>query len=224
MPYTLASRFTPDLVDLGTATGMPIRAGVLARRVVIGPGIQGASLLASAGADPVLVVEGTILRSVQIGHRTSALLHGAGDVLPGSGFEPRPFRAHARALTTSVVVVLDPPVMAAIARTPALAARVADAVDAQAGLLGVLSLLAQLTSIAERLDVLLPMLANRWGTVGADGVLLPGFLTHSVLSELIGVRRPSLTTALVDLKDRGRLRRLDDRRWLLAPEAAGLAA
>ena len=224
MPATAARPASGELVDLGMALGMVGRAGVVARRLAIGPGTGGTARLAGIGAHPALVIEGAILRTTRIGQRASALLHGPGDVLAGSGSEPAPFEARARALTPSIVVVLDPPMLGSIAGAPALATRVSRAVEAQADMLGLQALLGQLTSIAERLDIILPLLAERWGTVSAHGVMLPAFLTHTVLAELIGVRRPSLTTALAELVARGTMRRLDDRRWLLSPEVAGLAA
>jgi hypothetical protein len=77
----------------------------------------------------------------------------------------------------------------------------------------------QLSTIEERLEVLIPRLADRWGVVTAHGVVLPAFFSHTLLSALVGVRRPSLTTALASLTDPSLLRRLPDRRWLVAGSA-----
>ena len=62
---------------------------------------------------------------------------------------------------------------------------------------------------------LLPPLADRWGVMSAAGVLLPAFLTHSVLAAMLGVRRPSFTTAAHRLAETGAVQRQDDGRWLV---------
>ena len=64
-------------------------------------------------------------------------------------------------------------------------------------------------------------LAERWGVVTPEGVLLPGFLSHSVLAALTASRRPSLTTAMVRLTEAGHIRRLPDRRWAVDPAFLG---
>ena len=57
--------------------------------------------------------------------------------------------------------------------------------------------------------------AERWGVVTPEGVVLPEFLSHGTLALLLGARRPSVTSAMVRLAERGELRRRDDGRWLL---------
>jgi CRP/FNR family cyclic AMP-dependent transcriptional regulator len=46
-------------------------------------------------------------------------------------------------------------------------------------------------------------LADRWGTVHADGVHVPLELTHAVLADLVAARRPTVTKALGDLTEDG---------------------
>lgn len=219
----VSARTAPSRVDLGYTLGLGVPTGVVAERITIRTGTDGAARLAQVAGLPFLVVDGVVMRNIRLGQRTSAVLHGAGDVLAAERPEPEPFIAWSRALTPSEIVVLDSGLTAAISGVPALLARLVAAVDAQVAQLGLQTLLGQLVSISERLEVLLPELANRWGTVTANGVMLPAFLSHTVLAALIGVRRPSLTTALIELHDAGRLRRLPDRRWQLAPELGGLA-
>jgi hypothetical protein len=57
-------------------------------------------------------------------------------------------------------------------------------------------------------------LADRWGRTGPDGVRVELPLTHSLLSELVAARRPSVTTALASLATEGKIVR-DGRSWLL---------
>lgn len=214
-------RASSDWVDLAAAVGLRVPTGIRARRLDVNAGAPGAARLATL-ADPALVVRGVVMRTVELGQRTSALLHAPGDLLADAGGEPDPFRVRARALVPSTIVVLDAATIAAATQVPALAVRLAAAADRQTDALALQTLLAQLTSIDERLQVLLPQLADRFGSVSPDGVLLPAFLSHSVLAALIGVRRPSLTTALAALDEAGTLRRSDDRRWLLEPALAGV--
>ena len=76
--------------------------------------------------------------------------------------------------------------------------------------------------IDERILVLLWHLADRWGRVEPQGVVVPLRLTHQLLAKLSGARRPSVTTALTDLNRRGLVQRRADGTWLLVggpPEA-----
>lgn len=66
-----------------------------------------------------------------------------------------------------------------------------------------------------RLLVLLWYLADRWGRVRPDGILVPLKLTHETLGRLIGARRPSVTTALHTLTEQGRISRSQERFWIL---------
>jgi hypothetical protein len=45
--------------------------------------------------------------------------------------------------------------------------------------------------------------AGRWGRIVPAGVLLPFSFTHTVLAELVGARRATITTALGQLRARG---------------------
>jgi CRP-like cAMP-binding protein len=54
--------------------------------------------------------------------------------------------------------------------------------------------------VETRLHILLWHLADRWGTVGPDGVLLPIKLTHSVLGELVAAQRTTVSAALSQLE------------------------
>src|SRR5260370_15190213 len=70
--------------------------------------------------------------------------------------------------------------------------------------------------VERRLLLLLWHLGQRWGRVSKDGVRLPLPLTHGLLAEMIGGRRPSLSTAVGHLVDEDRLARPQGRSgWLL---------
>jgi hypothetical protein len=67
-------------------------------------------------------------------------------------------------------------------------------------------------------------LADRWGRVTLDGVVVPVRLTHDMIGRLVGAHRPSVTTALSELSRAGRISRLPDG-WLLRgdPPSAAIA-
>jgi len=81
---------------------------------------------------------------------------------------------------------------------------------------------AQLPRVDTRLLIAMWHLSERWGTVRRDGRALPGFLSHELLGWIVGARRPSVTTALGQLSQRGLVMRQPDGQWLLGPEPPAL--
>jgi CRP-like cAMP-binding protein len=61
--------------------------------------------------------------------------------------------------------------------------------------------------VESRLHMLLWHLADRWGTVRPEGVLVPLRLTQTVLAELVAARRPTVSAALGVLERDGQLTR-----------------
>ena len=59
-------------------------------------------------------------------------------------------------------------------------------------------------------------LADRWGRVRPDGIVVPLPVTHDVIAQVVGAQRPTVTGALQRLALSGKLRRRPDRTWLLA--------
>ena len=57
-------------------------------------------------------------------------------------------------------------------------------------------------------------------------MIVPLALTHRILGQLVGARRPTVSTALAELAERGELIRRPDGSWLLRgdpPDAQSLA-
>ena len=71
-----------------------------------------------------------------------------------------------------------------------------------------------------RLLMLLWHLADRWGRVRSEGVVLPLNLTHSVLADLVAARRPTVTSSLTELARQERVEP-QTRGWLLRGEPPG---
>jgi CRP-like cAMP-binding protein len=77
---------------------------------------------------------------------------------------------------------------------------------------------AELRRVDDRLMLFFWHMADRWGRVRPDGVLVPLPVTHDVLAQLIGVQRPTVTSAIRRLSDAGLIRRQPDKAWLLRPK------
>jgi hypothetical protein len=58
-------------------------------------------------------------------------------------------------------------------------------------------------------------MADRWGRVTPEGVVVPLRLTHELIGGLVGARRAPVTRALGRLADAGTVRRRADGAWVL---------
>jgi len=125
-----------------------------------------------------------------------------------------------RVLEATRLAVLDGTVAAAMAAYPQLTGRlVARALERSRNLAINMAIIHQ-ARVNSRLLMLLWHLADRWGRVRSDGVVLPLHLTHSVLADLVAARRPTVTSALSELARR-QLVTPRDRGWLLHGEPPG---
>lgn len=175
-----------------------------------------------AGDFGLLVVEGLMSRRVEVGGQECTELLGSGDLIrpwdDPDELASTPAVTRWTVLERTTVALIDerfvgricpwPPVLAAIAkrmmeRTQALAFHLA---------------VCHMTRVDERLLVVLWHLADRWGRVTSEGVVLPLPLTHDMLAQIVGARRPTVTTALQELSGRAVIVRNADRNWLLRGE------
>jgi CRP/FNR family cyclic AMP-dependent transcriptional regulator len=69
--------------------------------------------------------------------------------------------------------------------------------------------------VDDRLLLSLWHLAERWGRVHPDGIVLPLPLGHQRLADLVGASRPTVTTALGELTAAGSIARRDSGEWVL---------
>jgi CRP-like cAMP-binding protein len=173
------------------------------------------------GTRPIglLVVEGLLVREATLADHPAAELLGPGDVLRAWGDdddeELLPRRIEWTALTQARVAIIDHSFAVRAAQWPEIFATLLDRAAARAERLVVLQAIAHLTRVDDRLLALLWALAERWGRVVPDGVLVSLRLSHRTLAALIGARRPSVTTALGQLMARGAIERRDDGEWIL---------
>ena len=173
---------------------------------------------ASAGHLGLLVLDGVIARDVIVADNVSAELVGPGDVIrPWQ--EPNetllPVGVEWSVLSPARLAVLDRSFAIRSARWPEITAALFDRLGERSLRLATHQAISQLTRVDRRLLALLWHLAERWGRVAGDGVVVPLALTHRILGQLVGARRPTVSTALGELAQRGELTRRPDGAWLL---------
>jgi CRP/FNR family cyclic AMP-dependent transcriptional regulator len=202
---------------------------VRTHRLPVGP--WDVSRLAGATADHVglLIIDGILSRELVVADHVSAELLGPGDLL-------RPWQAPSSSsllpvdvlwsvLSPSAFAVLDRRFAAELARWPEVTACLFDRLSERSLRLATTQAISQLTRVDRRLKALLWHLAERWGRVSGDGVIVPLALTHRILGQLVGARRPTVSTALGELAERGELTRRVDGSWVLRgspPDASAL--
>jgi CRP/FNR family transcriptional regulator, cyclic AMP receptor protein len=176
------------------------------------------------GGIGLLVLEGLLVRRVGVEDRFGAELLGEGDVLrpwPDENRDPTLSRTIGwRVLEATRLAVLDGAVAAAMAAYPQLiGGLVARALERSRNLSINMAIIHQ-SRVNTRLLMLLWHLADRWGRVRSEGVVLPLHLTHSVLADLVAARRPTVTSSLSELARHG-LVTPRDRGWLLHGDPPG---
>jgi CRP/FNR family transcriptional regulator, cyclic AMP receptor protein len=171
----------------------------------------------------LLVIEGLLVREVNVLGTRSAELLGVGDLLRPADVDGElslPVRAEVTwtALAPLRVAALDEVFLGAACRYPAVLARLTARAIARAKVLALHDAITNLRHVETRLLVQFWHLAERWGRVGRDGVTVQLPLTHELLGKLVGAARPSVTTALGNLAARGLLTREGDA-WRLSHES-----
>lgn len=166
-----------------------------------------ANAFGAQGGIGLLLTEGLLLRRVQLSHRAAAELLGPGDVLrpwqDDGEFAQFPFAVTFRSATAVCIGVLDRAFVARAAHFPEVIGGLVGRVMDRSRFLAATLAVAQLPSVEDRLLVELWQLAGRYGRVRRDGVVLDQRITHEMLGMMVGARRPSVTTALGRLRDRG---------------------
>jgi hypothetical protein len=222
----------PDLAGLLTGSRRQEAERELVVRVhKLGVGVWDVSRLEGAGADHVglLLLDGVIAREVIVADHVSAELLGPGDLLrpwqPASKADLLPVEVLWSVLSPSSFAVLDRRFAGELARWPEVTAALFERLSERSLRLATTQAISQLTRVDRRLKALLWHLAERWGRVSGDGVIVPLALTHRILGQLVGARRPTVSTALGELAERGELVRRVDGSWVLRgspPHASAL--
>jgi hypothetical protein len=223
------------VADPELAEGIPPQELELAQRALAVPLVEGvpgdeAALDQRLNASrPLgfLVMQGLLLRETEVAGQGAAELLGAGDVLvpgnrPEADLMPGGESVDWRLLAPTRLAMLDAAFLQKAARWPQvgwqLTRRTLNRGQASAVQLAICSR----PRIEDRLQLLMWHLARRWGRVTRDGVRVELPLTHAVLGKLVGAHRPSVTTALGSLGERGLVVR-DGDGWILREQGDGAA-
>jgi CRP/FNR family transcriptional regulator, cyclic AMP receptor protein len=180
--------------------------------------------LSSVTADHVglLVVDGAMAREVVLADTISTELLGPGDLLrpwsPSNGSELLGQHVRWQVLADARLAVLNRSFGLAMLRFPEIHSMLLDRLNERAERLATLRAIGHLNSVERRLMALFWHLAERWGRMTAEGVVVPLTLSHRLLGELVGARRPTVSTAIAALAADGKLTRRSDATWLLADE------
>jgi CRP/FNR family cyclic AMP-dependent transcriptional regulator len=216
----LAAGLDPTSVQLATRHA-------IAAVEVIAPGRWEPVCPADGGSGSLglLVLDGLLMRDVTIAQAACTELIGRGDLL-------RPWDWERDVVTIKPVVtwtalqpvrlaVLDRRITAVMGRWPELVSAVVARAVRRSFELATNQATSHLTRVDARLELLFWGLADRWGRVSPDGVVLELPLTHQVLGRLVGAQRPSVTTALSDLARRSLVERREDGAWILRGDPPG---
>ena len=170
----------------------------------------------------LLVTDGLLKREVELADSACAELLGQGDLLrpwqEDVGGQFARFKPAWEILEPTSVAVLDRRFVTVACRWPELFESLMARSIQRSRSLAFHMALSHLTRVDVRLQVLFWHLADRWGRVAPEGVVVPLRLPHRTIARLVGARRPSVTTALGALADAGRVTRRDDGSWLLSGE------
>ncbi len=175
------------------------------------------------GSLGLLVLEGLLWRETCIGKDAGIELLGPGDLLR-PWVQPIPeseilAEGQWTVLERSSVAVLDRRFALAVARWPVITAVLMDRLILRARWLSFQLAICHIRNLRQRVLLAMWHFGDRWGRMAPTGVIVPVRLPHRMLAQLVGARRPSVTTALKHLKEEGLLVEREDGTWLLTGEA-----
>jgi CRP/FNR family transcriptional regulator, cyclic AMP receptor protein len=213
----------PDLLaGVDAATAGKLRNAAMARRLDLscGPWSPPAQDALRDGLG-LLVVDGLVCRSICVHGRDCPELLGAGDLLrpweaAGSGLIDE--GSEWRVLQPTTLAILDKRVTALLGRWPSIMVALVARSTQRSRALAIQLAIAHTRQAETRLLMLFWQLAERWGRVTPEGVVLPLPLTHELLGQLACLHRPTTSTALQRLVNAGRIARRSDRGWVLYGE------
>ena len=171
-----------------------------------------------------LILDGLLTREVTVGKSRSVELLNVGDLLRPWQEDPSSYSTSRwAALDDVTLAVLAPAVAHRLARHPQMVGLLVERTMCRARNLAVHWAIANTVGLETRILMLFRHLAERWGKVTPEGVAVPLGITHQMVADLVGARRPSATTAIVRLADAGTLRRTPEGGWLLPGANSGVA-
>lgn len=169
-----------------------------------------------AGCLGFLIAKGLLVRRVEIAQGSSVELLGGGDLLRPWQEDASSFCAASwEVLEKSTLLALGPGFTRGLTLWPTVAANLAMRGLSRSRALAADAAIASIVGIEERLLIMLWHLAERWGEPSPEGIHLSLRIPHRLLAEMMGARRPSVTSALAQLQEAGRLDSSPDGGWIL---------
>ncbi len=166
-----------------------------------------------------LIVEGLMSREVDVLGRGCVELLGPCDVMRPWSWDEEGSHVQAEVgwnvLEPTRLAVLDHGLVARIVPWPQLGVELFNRGTRRAHHLAVALAIAHHNRVEDRLLLTLWHLAERWGRVTPDGIVVPLPLSHQRLADLVGAHRPSVTTAMGALSKAGKVSRRDGGDWVL---------
>ncbi len=187
---------------------------VRVERLDVGPWRPGADEYGASGGIGLLIVEGFMVRRMQLAHRAAGEVLGPGDLLrpwqDDGEHTVYPFSAGWRVVKPMSIAVLDRGITIRLAPYPEITAALVGRAMARSRRACGQLVLAQFGTVRNRLLLALWHMADEWGRVRLEGPVLPICFTHEMLGLIIGARRPAVTTALRELAAQGQVIQDDD--------------
>jgi CRP/FNR family cyclic AMP-dependent transcriptional regulator len=166
-----------------------------------------------------LVLQGLLLHRIEHVSRRAVELLGPGDLIrpwgPSDLSASLPSRTSWLVSEPTRVALLDRRFREEIACWPGVLPAVLDRLTVRIVSMALQLSLAKLPRLETRLLYLFWHLADRWGRMERDGVVVSLRISHQLLADLVSAQRTSVTHALGGLRDSGALVRLSPDRWLL---------
>jgi len=173
----------------------------------------------------LLVTEGLLVREVILDGSRGMELLGEGDVLRPWQEDAASFCASRwRVLSPARLAVLDERLVASLAEYPSLVVALSERIMRRSRWLAIEVAVSNLVGIEKRVLALFWQLAERWGRLQDGRVVLSVKLTHAIIADMVGSRRPSVTQALNRLVEEGKIEQVSDGCWCLRgmpPAAVG---
>lgn len=176
----------------------------------------------------LLVLDGVVAREVVLGDTVSTELLGAGDLIrPWTLEEPAGLldsRVLWSALSDVRLALIGRTLAVQLCRYPELYTALIDRMSQRSARLATTQAISQMTKVDRRLLALFWHLSERWGRMTAAGVHVPLRISHRLLGQLVGARRPTISAAVRQLADGGELVRRPDSTWLVTGVPGALRA
>lgn len=224
-PSVSLLRHDPDL-----GSGLTPADFAVARKALVAPSVtlepsNSTSADKSARDDlaevTMLVLDGLLLSDMVLAGYSSAELIGPGDLLSSPKRRRNtdtllPVDVQLTVLEPTRLALLDECVQLACAHWPPVAVALLERMEQRGWRLAKQAAICHLPAVHSRLLALFWHLADRWGKVAPDHLVLPIRIVHRTLGKMVGAERSTVTLALRQLSDAGLVTRRHDGAWLLS--------